>query len=237
MTAPPNLSGKVALITGASRGIGAAVAKGVAKAGAHVILVARTVGALEEVDDEIRAAGGQATLLPLNLAKLDEIEKIGPSVTERFGRLDILIGNAGMLGTLSPVHHMKAKDWEKVMNVNFMANVRLVRSCDLPLRAAPQGRAVFTTSGMADLNQAYYGPYAASKAALNSFVKTYAAEILQTNMKVNLVSPGIVETDMMREAFPGGMPPMPAKKPQDVVNAFLELIAENCPYNGQIIEL
>jgi NAD(P)-dependent dehydrogenase (short-subunit alcohol dehydrogenase family) len=227
----PDLSGKIALITGASRGIGAAVAKGAAAAGAHVVLVARTVGALEEIDDQIRAAGGQATLLPLDLMKLEEVDKIGPSIAERFGQLDILVGNAGILGPLSPVHQIKQRDWDKVMAVNFMANVRLVRSCDLLLRASPQGRIIFTISDLADFGQAYFGPYNASKAALDAFVKTYAAETQQTNMKINLLNPGIVATDMMKEAFPGAAP-AGAKTPEAVVNGFLGLIGQDCSQHG-----
>jgi len=229
-----DLSGKLALITGASRGIGAAVAKGMAQAGAHVILVARTVGGLEEVDDEIRANGGQATLLPMNLLKLEDVDKLGPTIYERFGKLDILVGNAGMLGPLKPAHQVKPKEWQNVMNLNFTANVRMVHTLDPLLRTAPAGRAVFTTSGMADMNTAYYGPYAASKAALNSFVKVYAAETLKTNMKINLLSPGMVDTAMLRDAFPQG-PEGPVKQPEDVVNAFLALLSDDCEEHGQVI--
>ena len=231
-----NFKGKVALITGASRGIGAAVAKAVAGAGAHVILLARTVGGLEEVDDAIRAAGGTATLIPMDLAKFDEVDKLGPSIAERFGRLDILIGNAALAGPLSPVHQIKPRDWERPMTVNCMANVRLVASCDPLLRAAPAGRAVFTTTALADQALAYWGPYAASKAALNVFVRTYAAETMKTNLRVNLISPGVVDTAMLRAAYPGGYPGG-AKKPEDVTAAFLDLCADDCKQHGAIVAL
>lgn len=232
----PDLSGKLALITGASRGIGAAVALGLAEAGAHVIAVARTVGALEALDDKIQTVGGKATLLPLDLRRLDEVDKLGPTMAERFGGLDIFIGNAGTLGPLSPAGHVKPQDWDKVFKVNFMANVRLIRSLDPLLRAADKGRVVFTTSQIADESPAYWAPYASSKAALNTFMKTYAAETEKTNMRINAIHPGAVKTAMMDDAFPGG-PDFPVKDPADVVDDFLSAVADNCPYHGQIIKL
>lgn len=201
-----NLSGQIALVTGASRGIGAAVAEKLAARGAHVIALARTVGGLEALDDKIRTAGGSATLMPLDLMKLEDIDALGPAIMERFGRLDILIGNAAVLGTLTPVHQLAPKDWNKIMIVNFMANVRLVRTLDPMLRAAPAGRAIFTTADMVDKPMAYWGAYAASKAALEHFVRTYAAETAKTNLKAGFVRPGIVDTALLREAFPGGFP-------------------------------
>jgi NAD(P)-dependent dehydrogenase (short-subunit alcohol dehydrogenase family) len=235
MTTTPNLSGKIALITGASRGIGAALALGFAAAGAHVVLAARGTGCLEDLDDQIKALGkGPATLLPIDLARLDDVDKIGPTLAERFGRLDILIANAGMLGPLSPATHVKPKDWERVMNLNFTSNVRLVRSVDPLLRAASEGRAIFTTSSIADDCPAYWGPYAASKAALNAFVKTYAAENMGTNLKINAIHPGAVATKMLDEAFPGGAS-FPTKKPEDVVPAYLALSADDCSQHGEIL--
>ena len=232
----PDLSGKLALITGASRGIGAAVALGLAEAGAHVIALARTTGGLEALDDKIRNVGGKATLLPLNLAHLDEIDKLGPTLAERFGRLDIFVGNAGILGPLSPVGHIKAKDWEKVFKINFMANVRLVQTLDPLLRAGEAGRVVFTTSDIADEAPAYWGAYAASKSALNTFMRTYAAETEKTNMRINAIHPGAVQTAMMTEAFPGG-PSFKLKTPEQVVNDYLAIVANDCPHHGQIIKL
>jgi NAD(P)-dependent dehydrogenase (short-subunit alcohol dehydrogenase family) len=232
----PKLSGRIALVTGASRGIGAEVAKTLAANGAHVILLARTQGALEEVDDQIRAAGGKATLIPMNLAKLDDVDKLGPSIYEKFGQLDILIGNAAMLGPLSPVHHISPKDWDKAFTVNVMANIRLVRTLDPMLRASEAGRVVFTTSGLGEKAMAYWGPYCATKAALNLFVQCYAAETANTNMRVNLLSPGPVDTKMLKEAFPGGFQGH-TKKPADVAADYLKLCASECTKHGAIISL
>ena len=235
MTAP-NLKNRLALITGASRGIGAALAKGFAAQGAHVILLARTVGALEELDDEISAAGGQATLLPMDLTKLSDIDKIGPTLAERFGALDIFIGNAALLGPLSPTHHVKPKEWDRAMKINFMANARLVHTLDPLLRASDAGRIIFSTTSLAREPRAYWGPYASSKAALESFARTYALETLQTNMKINLIDPGIVDTYMLGQAFPGGYDGV-VKKPEDVVEAYLELAAPSCTTHGELITL
>lgn len=232
-----DLSGRTALVTGASRGIGAAVAKGLAGAGAHVILLARTQGGLEEVDDEIKAAGGSATLIPMNLRKMQEIDKLGPSILERFGGLDIFVGHAGILGKLTPAHQVDPKDWEKVMVTNFAANARLVRSLDPLLRAADNGRVVFTTAGNYTIDgMAYWGAYMASKAALNCFAKTYALETKRTNMKVNLLYPGPVDTAMLREAFPGDVK-FKMKKPEDLVQDYLELVSNDCSKHGELVQL
>lgn len=232
----PDLSGKIALVTGASRGIGAAVAKGLAAHGAHVILAARTVGALEEVDDAIQSVGGQASILAMDLGKLNDVDKIGPTIAERFGALDIFIGNAGMLGPLSPVGHVRPLDWEKVFKLNFHSNVRLIRTLDPILRQSPAGRVVFTTTHLAEEAHAYWGPYAASKAALDSFIRVYASENDNTSIRVNGIRPGAVDTEMLKDAFPGG-PEFPTKKPEDVVPAFLDLCDTECIHNGDIIAL
>jgi NAD(P)-dependent dehydrogenase (short-subunit alcohol dehydrogenase family) len=231
-----DFTGKIALITGASRGIGAAVAKGLAGAGAHVILMARTVGGLEAVDDEIRATGGSATLLPMDVTSLEHTEKLGPAVYEKFGKLDIFIGNAAILGPLTPTHQVKPKDWGSAMLANFMANTRLVRTLDPLLRASDAGRIVFTTSALGEKPLAYWGPYCASKAALNMFAKVYAAETEKTNLRINLISPGVVDTAMVREAFPGGYQGE-LKKPEDVVPAYLDLCSPKCKKHGEIISL
>lgn len=231
-----NLNSSLALVTGASRGIGAEIALGLAKAGAHVVAVARTQGALEELDDRIKEAGGTCTLLQMDLGKLDEVDKIGPTIAERFGKLDILVGNAGMLGPLSPVNHIRPKEWEQVMALNFMSNVRLVRALDPMLRAAPAGRTVFVTSLLAQKPMAYWGPYCASKAALDAFVKTYAAEILETDMKVNAVHPGIVDTAMLKGAFPGGFPGK-TKTPEQAAADILPFCLPTSQKHGEIILL
>lgn len=224
---------KVALVTGASRGIGAEVAKGLAAAGAHVVLLARTQGGLEEVDDEIRKAGGNATLMPMDLRRSEDIDKLGPAIAERFGKLDILVGNAGMLGTLSPLTHIDPKEWQKVMNVNADANFRLLRILDPLLKKSEAGRAVFTHNAVEGF-PAYWALYCVSKGMLEGLVKTYAAENEKTDIKANLVNPGLVDTRLLQEAFPGGYP-FDVKKPEDVVDTYLGLCSVNCEQSGEII--
>ena len=231
-----DLNDKIALITGASRGIGRAVAIEAAKAGAHVILLARTQGGLEEVDDEIRAAGGKATLIPMDLRRLEKVDQLGPSILERFGKLDILVGNAGMLGPLTPAHQIDPKDWEKVMNVNFHANVRLVRTLDPLLRASEAGRVVFTGSSTYNRPRAYWSLYRASKSALNMFAMTYAAETEKTNMRVNIIHPYAVQTKMLDDAYPGGFSENPLS-PEDIVPTFMELINSSCEKHGEPVEV
>ncbi|MFM7608983.1 MAG: SDR family NAD(P)-dependent oxidoreductase [Alphaproteobacteria bacterium] len=211
------LEGRVALITGASRGIGAALALELAKLGAQCVLVARTQGGLEEVDDAIRAAGGKpATLLPFDLQKAEkDIDMIGPSIVERFGRLDILVHNAGALNKLTPVAHIEPRDWAEVMAVNLTASWRLIRSCDPPLRASDAGRAVFVTSGRVLRPRAYWGMYGASKAGMEHLVMTWAQEVEATPLRVNLVDPDIVATKMRAAAMPGE-DPAPLPQPADV---------------------
>jgi NAD(P)-dependent dehydrogenase (short-subunit alcohol dehydrogenase family) len=210
------LEGRVALITGASRGIGAALALELAKLGAQCVLVARTQGGLEEVDDAIRSAGGKpATLLPFDLQKAEkDIDMIGPSIVERFGRLDILVHNAGALNKLTPVAHIEPRDWAEVMAVNLTASWRLIRSCDPPLRASDAGRAVFLTSGAAQKPRAYWGMYGAAKAGMEQLVSTWATEVESTPLRVNLADPGKVATKMRAAAYPGEDPasiPQPAE--------------------------
>ena len=202
------LEGRVALITGASRGIGAALALELAKLGAQCVLVARTQGGLEEVDDAIRSAGGKpATLLPFDLQKAEkDIDMIGPSIVERFGRLDILVHNAGTLNKLTPVAHIEPRDWAEVMAVNLTASWRLIRSCDPPLRASDAGRAVFVTTGRVLRPRAYWGMYGATKAGMEHLVMTWAQEVEATALRVNLVDPEIVATKMRAAAMPGEDP-------------------------------
>lgn len=227
------LDGKVALITGASRGIGAAVAKRYAAEGAHVILVARTVSGLEEVDDTIRSAGGSATLVPLDLLEFDKIDELGGVVAERFGKLDILVGNAGALGALGPVAHQDPKAWHRVMEVNVTANYRLIRSFDALLRASDAGRALFVTSGITGGVYPYWGPYAASKAALNVLIQTYAAEVENSPLRVHLMDPGIVRTRMRAEAMPGEDPES-LTRPEEITDKFVELALPDAVENGTI---
>jgi NAD(P)-dependent dehydrogenase (short-subunit alcohol dehydrogenase family) len=206
MTDSQDLAGKVVLVTGASRGIGYQAAKEAGRRGAHVIVVARTVGGLEEVDDEIQAAGGSTTIVPLDLRDFEGIDRLGAAVFERWGRLDGLIGNAGMLGTLSPLAHLAPDEFEKVFAVNVTANFRLIRSFDLPLRKAEAGRAVFVSSGAAQSARPYWSLYAATKAALEALVKSYAGETAAGTVRANAFNPGPVRTAMRAKAMPGEDP-------------------------------
>lgn len=225
--------GKVALITGASRGIGAAVAKRLAAEGAHVVLAARTVGGLEEVDDAITRAGGKATLVPVDLRQMDMIDALGAQIYERFGKLDHLIGNAAILGSLSPVAHASPSEVEDVFTINTIANYRLLRACDPLLRRSEAGRVVMVTSGAAAAPIAYWGAYASSKAALEHLTLTYAAEVRSTNIRVNLLDPGAVRTRMRATAFPGEDPnSLPA--PDSIAEWFVKLCAADAPHAKRI---
>ncbi|QOZ10075.1 SDR family NAD(P)-dependent oxidoreductase [Bradyrhizobium sp. CCBAU 51765] len=204
MTRP--LADRIALVTGASRGIGFAAAKALAKAGAHIVAVARTQGGLEELDDEIRKDGGSATLVPLNLTDSDGIARLGASLHERYGRLDILVGNAGVLGPSSPLGHIELKTFNEVMAVNVSANFQLIRCMEPLLRQSDAGRAVFVTSGAASKATAYVGPYAASKAALETLARAWAQETANTKLRVNLFNPGPVRTRMRATLMPGEDP-------------------------------
>lgn len=228
------LEGRTALITGASRGIGASIAKAYAKEGAHVILLARTIGGLEEVDDQIKAQGGNATLMPIDLLKLDDLNNLGPTIAEHFGKLDILVGNAGLLGSLGPVAMSDAKLWHKVFNVNVHANYQLIRTLDPLLRGSDAGRAIFVTSSVAQKVVPNWGAYAASKAALEQMVKTYATEVAHSPLKVNIVDPGATRTDMRAEAFPGE-DPTSLKGTNDLVEDFIRLAMPDCTSHGETI--
>ncbi len=231
-----DLSGRIALVTGASRGIGAAVAKAYARAGAHVIITARTVGALEKVDDEIRANGGAATIVPLDLLGLADLDKLGPTIYERFGKLDIFVGNAGLLGTLGPLAHTNPNEWARVFDTNVNANFRLIRTLDPVLRASDAGRAIFvSTSPSVTQGRAYWGAYGASKAALESMIMAYAAETADTNLRVNIVDPGSVRTGMRAAAKPGE-DPMTLPAPEDIVDIFLQLASPSNARHGQRLE-
>lgn len=229
-----DLSGKIALVTGASRGIGAAVAKAYAQAGAHVVLLARTVGGLEETDDAIRAAGGKATIMPADLADLDKLDALGPTLLQYFGGLDIVVGNAGYLATNGPITHASVKEWDISMTVNVAANFRLIRTLDPLLQRSSAGRAIFVTSGVTHDVRAYWGAYAVSKAALEMLAKTYAMENAKTNVRVNIVDPGRVRTAMRARAYPGE-DPMIRPAPDDIVQPFLDLAAGECTRNGETV--
>jgi NAD(P)-dependent dehydrogenase (short-subunit alcohol dehydrogenase family) len=227
------LADKVAVVTGASRGLGYALAKALAREGAHVVAVARTVGGLEELDDEIGAAGGSATLVPADLKDFPAIDRLGEAIFERWKRLDILVGNAGVLGQLSPLGHIKPKVWDEAMAVNVTANWRLIRSLDPLLREAPAGRAVFVTTGATVKLPAYWGAYSVTKAALEALVKTYAAEISKTEIRANLFNPGPTRTAMRAKAFPGEDPET-LPTPDEVAKAALPLCLASCTSNGAI---
>ena len=231
-----DLSGKTALITGASRGIGAAVAKAYAKAGAHVLLVGRNGQRLGKIDDQIRAEGGQATLLPLDITKFEEVDKIGPAIFEKFGGLDIFVGNAGLLGTLTPLTHTKKEEFQSVLDVNLTANFHFLRTVDPLLQKSSAGRAIFVTTGAGVVEgRAYWGSYALSKAALESMVRVYAEEVANTNVRVNMIDPGAVRTKMRASAKPGE-DPMSLPAPEEIVSTFINLAANNCQKHGEIIK-
>ena len=228
------MAGKVALVTGASRGIGAAVAVAFAAEGAHLVLTARTTGGLEEVDDRVRAVGGSATLVPLDLCDPERIDDLAGALYQRWGHLDILVGNAGEFGVLSPLGHIPPKVWAEVVDVNLNANWRLIRGLDPLLRAAAAGRAIFVTSGVARGVFPYWGAYAVSKAALEMLVRLYAAEIADTPVRANLIDPGIVRTRLRARAFPGENPGY-LPPPESIAEAFLALALPECTCNGEIV--
>ena len=200
------LASRIALVTGASRGIGYATALALAKAGAHIVAVARTQGGLEELDDAIHALGGSATLVPLNVTDSDGIARLGAALHERHGKLDILVGNAGVAGPSSPLGHIELKPWLDAMAVNLTANFQLIRCMEPLLRQSDAGRAVFITSGSAAKAPAYRGPYAASKAALEALVRVWAAETATTPIRANLFNPGPIRTRMRATVMPGEDP-------------------------------
>jgi len=230
----PALAGRVALITGASRGIGAAVAKRFAAEGAKLILVARTVGGLEEVDDAVQAVGSSATLVPLDLRDAAQIDRLGATLFERFGRLDVLVGNAATLGVLSPLGHIDPPVWEEVMAVNLYANWRLIRSMDPLLRRSEAGRAIFVTAAQGSGVFPYWRAYAASKSALETMVRTYAGETSKTRLRVNLLDPGIVRTALRRAAFPGENPDS-LRAPEEAAPYFVELASAACTRHGELV--
>jgi NAD(P)-dependent dehydrogenase (short-subunit alcohol dehydrogenase family) len=228
------LHGRVALVTGASRGIGAATAIELGRLGAHVVLTARTQGGLEETDDAIREAGGSATLLPMDLQDTSSLDKIGPSIYTRFDRLDILVHAAGALGKLTPVSHILDGDWTEAMSVNLAATWRLIRSCAPVLVASDAGRAVFVTDARARQPGAYWGTYGASKAGMEHLVLTWAAELRDTNLRVNLFDPGVVASRLRGNAMPGENPST-LPKPASVAPALAALCLPGETRHGLIV--
>lgn len=228
------LKGRLALVTGATRGLGRAIAIAYAKAGAHVIAVGRTTGALEELDDEIQKVGEAATLLTLDLRKGDKIDGLGPTIFERWGKLDIFVGNAAMLGPLSPLPHITADAWQHVIDVNLTANWRLIRTLDPLLKLSDAGRVILVSSGAAEGRYAYWGPYAVAKAGIECMGKMYAAECENSPVRVAIVNPGATRTAMRAKAFPGE-DPMTLPAPEDVAPLFLELARPESTVNGEVV--
>lgn len=233
MTKP--LENRIAVVTGASRGIGRAAALALAEAGAHIVALARTQGALESLDDEIRAKGGSATLVPVNLKDFEALDRLGAAIYERWGKLDILLGNAGQLGELAPITHVDQPVWDEVMAVNVTANYRLLRSFDPLLRKSDAGRAIFVTSGAAHKHKAYWGAYSISKAALEALVRTYAAETVTTPVKAMLLNPGPLRTAMRKTAMPGE-DPMTLKTPEDLAPHIVKLALPSWDQTGKIYD-
>lgn len=238
MSGQARLAGRIALVTGASRGIGRAVALALAGEGAHVVAVARTQGALEDLDDAIKAAGGteiKTTLVPLDLLDFAGIDRLGAALFERHRRLDILVGAAAELGPLSPLAHVKPDAWDRTLALDLTANFRLIRSLDPLLRASDAGRAVFATGGVPEgLHAAYWGVHAAAKAGLEAMVRSYAAEVSNTALRVNMVDPGPVRTALRARAFPGEDAAR-LQAPEDVAPLFVELALPSCARHGEIV--
>ena len=229
------LANRIALVTGASRGIGFAAACALAKAGAHIVAVARTQGGLEELDDEIRKDGGTATLVPLNLTDFDGIARLGAALHERHGKLDILLGNAGVPGPSSPLGHIDLKPWQDVMTVNVTTNFQLIRCMEPLLKQSDAGRAVFVTSGAANEAAAYVGPYAVSKAALETLVRVWANETATTKIRVNLFSPGPIRTRMRATVFPGE-DPMTLDTPEQAAEFIVPMCVPDWTDTGKLYD-
>ena len=232
--ADPALSGRIAVVTGASRGIGAAVAERMAAEGAHVYAVARSEADLETLNDRINAAGGTGTMVPLDLTNGEAIDRLGGVIAERHQRLDILVGNAAVLGTLSPLGHIRPHVWDRVIEVNLTANWRLIRSMDPLLHQSDAGRVLFVTSGVARRPRAFWGGYAVSKAAVEMLAGIYAEEVAKTNIRVNIVDPGVVRTGMRAAAMPGEDPET-LPPPEAVTGTFIALASPQCNRHGEVV--
>lgn len=228
------LSGRIALVTGASRGIGRAAAIALGAAGAHVICVARTVGGLEETDDAVQKAGGTATLVPLNLKDFAAIDRLGASIFERWKKLDAFLGNAGTLGVLTPLSHLDPKVFQELVDINVTANWRLIRSFDPLLRLSDAGRVLFLSSGAARRHTPFWGGYAMSKAALESLAFTYAEECSGTKVKVNVLNPGPMRTLMRAKAMPGE-DPSTLPRPEELAPLIVELLSPENEKQGELV--
>ena len=228
------LEGRTALITGASRGIGRAVATLFASEGAHVVLVARTVGGLEEVDDQVKTSGGRATLVPCDLRHGPKIDMLGPAILDRFGKLDIFVGNAAILGGLMPLGHYETGEWAEVMKTNLEANWRLCRILEPLLRQSDAGRAILVTCDAARTHRPYWGAYAASKAGLETLARVWAAEASKSHLRVNLIDPGPTATRLRALAFPGE-DKVKLLQPEQVADEFLKLASPTCTANGTLV--
>jgi NAD(P)-dependent dehydrogenase (short-subunit alcohol dehydrogenase family) len=229
------LADQIALVTGASRGIGYALALALARAGAHVVAVARTVGGLEELDDAVRAAGSTATLVPLDMRDYPGIYRLAKALNERHQRLDILVGNAAIGGQRSPLGHVDANAWDEAMAINLTANYHLIRAMDPLLHRAAVGRVVFMTSGAATHARPYAGPYSVSKAALNVLARTYAAETDSTPMRVNVFNPGPTRTRMRAQVMPGE-DPLTLPTPDQVAEKILDLCLPGFSETGKLYD-
>ncbi|HEV7718549.1 MAG TPA: SDR family NAD(P)-dependent oxidoreductase [Arsenicitalea sp.] len=236
LPAPNDLAGKVVLVSGASRGIGYAAAREAARRGAHVIAIARTTGGLEELDDEVKRAGSSATLVPLDLRDGDAIDRLGLAIFERWGKLDGLIANAGVLGVLSPLTHIAPAEFEKTFAINVTANFRLLRSLDLLLQKSDAGRAVFVSSSSARSSRPYWGLYAASKAALDAMVKSYAGEMATTTVRANIFYPGAVRTAMRALAMPGEDPDT-LPRPVAIAPKLVDMVTPDFNVTGQLYNM
>jgi NAD(P)-dependent dehydrogenase (short-subunit alcohol dehydrogenase family) len=228
-----HLAGRIALVTGASRGIGRATSIALARAGAHVVAVARDVGRLEDLDDAIRKEGGAATLVPMDMKDFAAIDRAGQAVFERWGKLDSLFGNAAILGPLTPLTHLQPAAWTEIMQINLTANWRLIRAFDPLLRLSDAGRALFVSSAVAHGARPFWGPYAISKAALESMVRTYASELAGTTVRANILNPGPTRTDMRAAAMPGE-DPMTLPAPEELTPLIVELLSPECDDNGEL---
>ena len=229
MTSP-----RITLVTGATRGIGRAAALALAEAGHHVIATGRTEGALEELDDQVRADGGQATLVPFDLRDRNAINQLALVVAERYGRLDGLFANAGVLGEITPAPHITPGTWDEVIGLNLTANLDLIRAFDPLLRASDAGRAVFVSSGAASANSPYWGAYGASKAGLEALVRSYAREVAHTSLRVNLLDPGIVATAMRAKSMPGE-DQSTLTQPEDIAPLAVEMLSPDWDGSAQVV--